>query len=82
MRGFAGQVQTWFAFRFDGEDAEVALDRHAEIEFDAWRWATLQEALDTVVPFKRGTYATVLEAFAPLAAHLADEARGGEASAR
>ncbi len=69
-RGFAGQEQTWFAFRFDGQDAEVALDRHAEIEFDAWRWAQLDEALETVVPFKREAYVQVLTHFRPLAASL------------
>lgn len=72
-RGFAGQVQTWFAFRFEGDDAEVRLDAHPdEIEFDAWRWAALEEALEAVVPFKRAAYERVIAAFAPLAARLRD----------
>ena len=70
-RGFAGQRQTWFAFRFDGDDAEVRLDAHHEVEFDAWRWAPLDEALDAVVPFKRATYVEVIAAFRPLADALA-----------
>ena len=64
--GWLGQKQVWFAFRFTGEDREIDLDGHAQIEFDAWRWASLDEALETVVDFKRETYRRVIEAFRPL----------------
>jgi 8-oxo-dGTP pyrophosphatase MutT (NUDIX family)/esterase/lipase len=67
MKGFAGQSQVWFAFRFEGEDAEVNLAAHHQIEFDAWRWADLAEAPDLVAPFKREAYLKVVEAFAPIA---------------
>lgn len=70
LKGFAGQTQAWFAFRFDGDDAEIALDRHAEIEFDAWRWAPIDEAMDAVVTFKRDAYVQVLAHFRPLAMNL------------
>ena len=63
-RRWRGQKQLWFAFRFTGEDAEFNLRGHHEIEFDAWRWATMAEALETVVPFKREIYRQVAEAFA------------------
>ena len=63
LRGFKGQRQTWFAFRFEGEESEIDLQRHGQPEFDAWRWAELDEALDTVVTFKRAAYVTVLDAF-------------------
>ena len=66
-RGFMGQRQKWFAYRFDGDDSEVNLDSHDEIEFDGWRWAKLEEAMDRIVGFKRASYAKVIEAFAPLA---------------
>jgi putative (di)nucleoside polyphosphate hydrolase len=66
-RGFKGQKQRWFAFRFDGEDAEVNLELHHEIEFDAWKWAPLAEAIDWIVPFKRGAYEQVIAAFGCLA---------------
>ena len=61
-----GQKQLWFAFRFVGMDAEIDLGAHHEIEFDTWRWASFQEALDAVVPFKREIYRQVMEAFALL----------------
>ncbi len=67
-RGFIGQRQKWFAYRFDGDDIEVNLEAHHEIEFDGWRWAKLEDALDRIVPFKRASYAKVIEVFAPLVA--------------
>ncbi len=63
-RGFLGQKQVWFACRFIGDDAEIDLDAHGEIEFDAWRWGDLSEACALIVPFKRGAYEAVVAAFA------------------
>ena len=60
---FVGQAQAWFAFRFDGEDGEVDLQAHSNPEFDAWRWAGLDEVLDTIVAFKRAAYERVVDAF-------------------
>lgn len=65
-RGWAGQKQKWFAFRFAGDEAEIDLERHGEIEFDAWRWGSLHEAPGLVVPFKRPAYEQVVALFAPL----------------
>lgn len=64
-RGFRGQKQKWFAYRFLGDDAEIDLEAHGEAEFDAWRWGRLSEACDLVVPFKRDAYRQVVRAFAP-----------------
>jgi putative (di)nucleoside polyphosphate hydrolase len=62
-RGFVGQKQKWFAMRFEGADEEVDLRVQDPPEFDAWRWAALDEVMDLVVPFKRDAYALVVEAF-------------------
>lgn len=67
-RGFRGQKQVWFAFRFDGPESEFDLCAHHEPEFDAWRWGYLAEAPELIVPFKRAAYETVAKAFAPFAA--------------
>ena len=67
-RGYVGQRQAWFAFRFEGEYAEVDLQADTHPEFDAWRWAGLHEALELVAPFKREAYAKVIAAFERLAA--------------
>ena len=66
-RGFLGQSQAWFAFRFEGEDAEVDLEADEHAEFDRWRWAGIEEALSVVAPFKREAYAKVISAFSHLA---------------
>jgi putative (di)nucleoside polyphosphate hydrolase len=67
-RGWRGQKQVWFAFRFDGDEAEFDLETHHEPEFDAWRWAYLAEAPELIVPFKRAAYDVVAQAFAGFAA--------------
>jgi putative (di)nucleoside polyphosphate hydrolase len=63
---WVGQKQKWFAFRFTGVETEIRLDRHEEVEFEAWRWGPLEEAPDLVIPFKRDAYKQVVAAFAPL----------------
>jgi putative (di)nucleoside polyphosphate hydrolase len=68
VRGFKGQKQVWFAFRFDGEEAEFDLAAHHEPEFDAWRWGYLAETPELIVPFKRQSYEAVARAFATFAA--------------
>lgn len=63
-----GQRQKWFLVRMLGEDSEVNLtapETH-QVEFEAWRWASLEELPDLIVPFKRDVYRTVIAAFAPL----------------
>lgn len=69
-KGWVGQKQVWFAFRFDGDDAEVNLSHHEPAEFEAWRWGELEEAPGLVVPFKRGAYDQVIAAFRPYAERL------------
>jgi 8-oxo-dGTP pyrophosphatase MutT (NUDIX family)/esterase/lipase len=76
MRGYAGQTQAWFAFRFLGEDAEIDLAHHVA-EFDAWRWADLEETPALVVDFKREAYLKVVQAFRPMAAGEPDAGRRG-----
>lgn len=66
-RGWAGQKQIWFAFRFTGQESEIRLDAHHQIEFDAWRWSDLATAAAEIVPFKRASYEAVAKAFGHLA---------------
>ena len=68
LRGWKGQKQVWFAFRFEGDDAEFNLQAHGEPEFAAWRWAYLTEAAELIVLFKRAAYERVVEAFGRFAA--------------
>jgi putative (di)nucleoside polyphosphate hydrolase len=65
--GWKGQKQIWFAFGFQGEDAEIDLSGHeGAVEFDAWRWAEIDEAMEAVIDFKREVYRQVVDAFRPL----------------
>ena len=62
-RGWMGQKQVWFAFRFTGDESEIDLEAHGEVEFDAWMWGKLDETPELIVPFKRGVYEAVVSAF-------------------
>ncbi len=63
-----GQKQRWFAFRFLGADQDVVLDTHEQVEFGAWRWAALTDAVGAVIDWKRPVYETVAREFALFAA--------------
>jgi len=68
---FRGQTQRWYAFRFEGDDGEIAIDPPPgghTAEFDAWDWKPMAELPDLIVPFKRGVYQAVVDAFGHLAA--------------
>ncbi|HEX6861080.1 MAG TPA: RNA pyrophosphohydrolase [Caulobacteraceae bacterium] len=67
-RGWKGQKQAWFALRFTGDEGEIRLDHHEEVEFDAWRWGHLDEAPELIIPFKRAAYEKVVQAFRQFAA--------------
>jgi putative (di)nucleoside polyphosphate hydrolase len=64
---YRGQAQRWFAMRFTGSDSEIRLDAHGAPEFSEWRWASLRETPDLIVPFKRNVYVSVVKAFAKVA---------------
>ncbi len=63
---FRGQTQKWFALRFTGEDADIDLTLH-DPEVSSFRWVSLAELPDLIVPFKRDTYRAVIAAFRHLA---------------
>ena len=67
-RRHRGQKQVWFAYAFTGDESEIRLDAHDQIEFEAWRWGRLEEGPGLIVPFKRAAYEAVASAFAPFAA--------------
>jgi putative (di)nucleoside polyphosphate hydrolase len=64
---YLGQRQKWFAFRFKGRDSDIRLDLHTP-EFDAWRWASLDDAARSIVPFKQPVYREVALRFAKFSA--------------
>jgi len=60
---YRGQKQKWVALRFTGSDSEINLTPpgHKQ-EFDLWKWASMDEVLDIVVPFKKAVYINVIRA--------------------
>lgn len=63
-RGWRGQKQRWFAFRFLGSDTDFDLNRHGEVEFAEWRWEILHTVPQLVIPWKRTIYDRVAHDFA------------------
>jgi putative (di)nucleoside polyphosphate hydrolase len=67
---FRGQRQKWFAFRFTGDEREIAMTawrNGQEPEFDAWRWEPLDNVAALVVPFRRAVYQAVARDFSRFA---------------
>jgi putative (di)nucleoside polyphosphate hydrolase len=67
---FRGQTQRWFAFRFDGDESEIAINPPPgghSAEFDAWDWKPMAELPELIVSFKRGVYEQVVSEFSHLA---------------
>ena len=73
-RNWRGQKQKWVAMLFTGEDGEVDLFADDHVEFQDWRWEELEDVPALVVPFKRGIYDEIVEAFLPLRDFLRDQA--------
>ncbi len=64
---YRGQTQKWFAFRFEGDEAEIDVlhpggGKHKP-EFSRWRWEELTRLPELIVPFKRDVYREVVDAF-------------------
>lgn len=57
-----GQRQTWFLYRFLGDDFDINLATEHP-EFSTWRWVDPHELPKLIVPFKRQLYEDVIAAF-------------------
>lgn len=67
---FRGQTQRWFAFRFEGDEAEIAINPPPgdhDPEFDEWAWKPMHELPELIVAFKRKVYEDVVAVFKHLA---------------
>ncbi|MGX9964623.1 RNA pyrophosphohydrolase [Roseomonas sp. F4] len=67
-RKYRGQRQKWFALRFTGQDSDIRLDADPHPEFDAWRWARIEELPGLAVNFKRAIYEELVREFSRFAA--------------
>jgi len=67
---YRGQTQKWFAFRFEGDESEIAINPPPgghEPEFDAWAWKPMAELPELIIPFKRKVYEEIVSVFRHLA---------------
>ena len=59
---FRGQSQKWFLFKFIGTEFDINIETKDQ-EFSDWKWSNKTEMLDSIVPFKRSLYKSVLKDF-------------------
>ena len=63
---YQGQIQKWFALRFEGDDSEINVLNPGpghKPEFMDWRWESMNRLVDLIIPFKRPVYEKVVAAF-------------------
>ena len=59
---YRGQSQKWFLFKFIGEDTDINISTKMP-EFCEWRWSSIDDLIEKIVPFKMELYKKVLEEF-------------------
>ncbi|MBT4219766.1 MAG: RNA pyrophosphohydrolase [Rhodospirillaceae bacterium] len=60
---YRGQRQKWFALGFTGDESEIDLQAHDEVEFDDWKWVQMADLPDMTVSFKRDLYVEIVQEF-------------------
>lgn len=56
---YKGQRQKWYAMRYLGRDEDINLETEHP-EFSAWKWASIDDLPDLIVPFKRPLYEQIV----------------------
>ena len=56
-------MQKWFLLELTGCDQDINLKATGEPEFDAWKWADKNTAINNVIKFKKAVYESILEEF-------------------
>ena len=65
-QNYRGQIQTWVALRFTGDDTDIRLDADDHPEFAAYRWIDLQNVIEMAVSFKQDVYRQIAHAFSDI----------------
>ena len=66
---YRGQRQKWIAMRLTGSESEINVATEHP-EFAEWKWLAIEALPRLIVPFKRDTYAKVIDAFRDLSVPL------------
>ena len=61
---YDGAMQKWFLLELAGTNEDIDLNAVDEAEFDAWKWADKNTAINSVIRFKKGVYASIFSEFA------------------
>jgi putative (di)nucleoside polyphosphate hydrolase len=61
---YDGAMQKWFLLKLTGTNEDVNLNAVNEAEFDAWKWADRNTAINSVIRFKKAVYASIFAEFA------------------
>ena len=64
---YKGQKQKWFAMRFTGTDTDINLTADKHPEFSEWKWTSMDQLVELIVPFKRPLYENIVREFGYLA---------------
>ena len=59
---YRGQKQKWFLMKFVGDDSAINLNTEIP-EFSCWRWSTKDQLIESIVPFKKELYKSVIKEF-------------------
>ena len=71
---YDGQEQTWFLFKFVGDDEEINLNINPnEIEFKDYEWTDIETAPEKIVNFKKNVYKKIVSFFACAVKDCKDE---------
>lgn len=60
---YIGQKQKWFAMEFKGSDADINLNASQHPEFNSWKWVSLHQVPDLIIPFKKELYKNIVKEF-------------------
>tara|TARA_B100000575_G_scaffold222667_1_gene183051 strand:- start:353 stop:847 length:495 start_codon:yes stop_codon:yes gene_type:complete len=64
-RRFKGQTQKWFLAEFLGNNEDINLNVHSQIEFSEWTWSSYWHPITGGIEFKRDAYRKALNDLFP-----------------
>ena len=64
-RRFKGQTQKWFLAEFQGNNEDINLSLHSQIEFSEWTWSSYWHPITGGIEFKRDAYRKALNDLFP-----------------
>lgn len=60
---YIGQKQRWFLFNFLGNDNDININYHHDIEFSKWKWEEWDNIVSQAIHFKRNLYRKLIKEF-------------------